>query len=274
MEDTAASPPAPSPPRRAPTPTPAGPLPKKRRTPQTKASAPPPPKKKASGRTPAISKTTKLSYEKTAEEIDASVKTDVDSFFAKVKAQSEAKRNPEKPYFFVRPEVLRQRVDAHQKKLRHARKDSPLSDYDRTLTKSIEEAKKKEKRARKGVAQLGEQSQQSVPPLVIGNEYGSNTNVLEQISGNLHLDQLDEFFAETGLSISQMLGGAHIKSAPEVDHWKKEYVYGKSLYNPEKLMELRTQMYLLNKWYMAACGRKADDYICVKIRNHHYFRWR
>jgi hypothetical protein len=40
---------------------------------------------------------TKLSYEKTAEEIDASVKTDVDSFFTKIKAKSEAKRNPEKP---------------------------------------------------------------------------------------------------------------------------------------------------------------------------------
>jgi hypothetical protein len=36
-------------------------------------------------------------------------------------------------------------------------------------------------------------------------------------------------------------------------------------------MELRTQMYLLNKWYMVVCRRKADDYICVKIRNHHYF---
>jgi hypothetical protein len=60
-------------------------------------SAPLPPKKKASGRTSAISKMTKLSYEKTAEEIDASVKTDVDSFFVKIKAKSEAKRNPEKP---------------------------------------------------------------------------------------------------------------------------------------------------------------------------------
>jgi uncharacterized protein (UPF0216 family) len=128
------------------------------------------------------------------------------------------KRNPKKPYFFIRPEVLRQRVDADQKKLHDAHKDSPLSDYDRTVTKSIEEVKKKEKRARKGVAQLMEQSQQSVLPLVIGNEYGLNMNVLEQISGNVHLDQLDEFFAKTGLSISQMLGGAHIKSAPEVDH--------------------------------------------------------
>jgi hypothetical protein len=107
--------------------------------------------------------------------------------------------------------------------------------------------------------------------LVIGNDYGSNMNVLEQISGNVNLDQLDEFFAKIGLSISQMLGGAPIESASEVDHWKKEYVYSKSLYNPEKLRELRTQMYLVNKWYMAACCRKANDYICIRIRNHHYF---
>jgi hypothetical protein len=111
-----------------------------------------------------------------------------------------------------------------------------------------------------------------VSSLVIGNEYGSNMNVLEQISRNVNLDQLDEFFVKTGLSISQMLGGAPIKSAPKVDHWKKEYVYGKSLYNPKKLRELRTQMYLVNKLYMAACRRKVDDYICIKIRNYHYFR--
>jgi ABC-type phosphate/phosphonate transport system substrate-binding protein len=79
-----------------------------------KVSAPSPPKKKSIGRTPAIPKTMKLFDEKTAEKIDASMKTDVDNFFTKVKAKSEVKRNPEKSYFFVRLEVLRQRVDAHQ----------------------------------------------------------------------------------------------------------------------------------------------------------------
>ena len=29
---------------------------------------------------------------------------------------------------------------------------------------------------------------------------------------------------------------------------------------------------MLNKWYMAACVRKADDYLYVRIRNYHYFR--
>ena len=79
-----------------------------------------------------------------------------------------------------------------KKKRREAQKESSsLSDYDHTLRKSIEEEKKKEKRARKGVAQLGEQSKQSVPPLVIG----SNIDVLDQqIPADLKFDELEIFF--------------------------------------------------------------------------------
>ena len=43
-------------------------------------------------------------------EIKAAVKSDVDSFFKKLKTEREAKRNPEKPYLLLRPEDLRQRV--------------------------------------------------------------------------------------------------------------------------------------------------------------------
>ena len=234
-------------------------------------SAPPPSKKKGTTKKQPIIPQ-KLSYEKTDAELDASIKSDMDSFFEKIKVQRKAKCHPEKSYFFVPPEKLKQNVDAHHKKIRDARKASPLSDYDCTITKSVEETKKKVKGARKGVAQLGEQAQQSVPPLVIGNEYGLNMNMLEQIPGDVNFDQLDAFFAEFGLSLSQVLGGAAIPKASKIDEWKKEYVYGKSLYNPEALRELGMQMYLLNQWYMAACGRKTDDYICVRIRNHHYFR--
>jgi len=153
---------------------------KKRWATQSNVSAALPPKKKASEKKqPIIPK--KLPYEMTDAELDAWVKSDVDSFFKKLKAESEAKRNPEKPYLLLRPEDLRQRVEAQQKKRLEAQKESSsLSDYDRTLWKSIEEEKKKEKRARNGVAQLREQSKQSVPPLVIRNEYGSNINVLDQ----------------------------------------------------------------------------------------------
>ena len=80
------------------------------------------------------------------------------------------------------PQVLI--MDAHQKKVRAARKASPKSDYDRTLSKSIEEAKKTMKRAGKGVPQLGEQEKQSVPDLVVGNEYGTNMDIIQRTYGD------------------------------------------------------------------------------------------
>ena len=86
-------------------------------------------------------------------ELDASVKSDAGSFFKKLKAESEAKNNREKPYLLLRPEDLRQRVEAQQKKRHEAQKElSSLLDYDHTLKKSIEEEKKKEERACKVVA--------------------------------------------------------------------------------------------------------------------------
>jgi len=103
-----------------------------------------------------------------------------------------------------------------------------------------------------------------VPPLVIGIEYGSNIDVLDQqIPADLKFDEVENFIAETGLCLAQMIAGAPIESAPEFDHWQKEYTYGKSLYNLAALNKLGTQMYMLNKWYMTACVRKADDYLCV-----------
>ena len=102
-------------------------------------------------------------------------------FYDKLKMNQEARRNPEKPYFFVAPDILRKKVTSYQHQQRESRKPSKstLSDYDRTLTKSIEAAQKK-KRAGKGIAQLGQQAHQSIPPLVVGNEYGSNLGLMHQ----------------------------------------------------------------------------------------------
>ena len=58
-------------------------------------------------------------------------------------------------------------------------------------------------------------------------------------------------------------------SAPKVNPWNK-FERGKSLYNPEALGELGTQMYLLNKWYMAAC-EWGETFVSVRVRNQHYF---
>nr|ACS88374.1 transposon protein [Coix lacryma-jobi] len=287
-------PPAPSPPRRDPTPPPAPPSPlkraptpppapsprqvptlppptKKRPVTQTKASAPPPPKKTASVRKPAL-KMTKLAYDMTDEETEAAAQKDLNKFFDAAIGSGRAKRNPEKPYLFVCPEKLRQTVDDQHKKVRASRNALPKSDYDRTLSKSIEEAKKTKKRAGKGVPQLGEQKQQSVPDLVVGNEYGTNMDIIQRAYGDVDPEQLLKFFEETGLNVENILGEAGIISAPEVDKWQRAYVYGQSLYNPAALRDLGTQMHLLNQWYLTTCGRKTDDYICVRIRDHDYFR--
>ena len=114
---------------------------------------------------------------------------------------------------------------SYQQQQRESRKPSKstLTDYDRTLTKSIEAAQKK-KRAGKGVAQLGQQAHQSVPPLVVGNEYGSNLGLMHQtnIHPDVDLDHLGEFIEETGLDLYQMFGDGNIESAAEVDIWKKK----------------------------------------------------
>ena len=190
-------------------------------------------------------------------ELNAAVQKDVDSFFKKVKKQREARENPEKPYFYLPPDLLRKKVD--QKK-RESKKTLPKSDYDRSLTKSFEAAQKKS-RPGKGVAQLGQQSQQSVPPLVVRNEYGSNLNL------DVDFEELARFYEETGLDLAQVL--AEEPSALKVDPWKK-FECGKSLYNPEALGELGTEMYLLNKWYMAAC-EQGEAFVPIRVRNQHYF---
>ena len=142
-------------------------------------------------------------------------------FYDKLKKDQEARRNPEKPYFFIAPDILRKKVASYQQQQRESRKPSKstLTDYDRTLTKSIEAAQKK-KRTGKGVAQLGQQSHQSVPPsLVVSNEYDSNLGLMHQanIPPDIDLDHLGEFIEETGLDLYQMFGDGNIESAAEVD---------------------------------------------------------
>ena len=104
----------------------------KRSTPQTKPLAHQPAKKKASSN-PVIPR--KLSYKKSEKELKAEVQKDVKSFFENVRKQRQAKENPEKPYFYLAPDLLRKKVD--QKK-RESQKTRPKSYYDRSLTKSFE----------------------------------------------------------------------------------------------------------------------------------------
>ena len=80
---------------------------------------------------------------------------------------------------------------------------STISDYDRTVLKKIKADKRK---VQQKVAQLDEQAQQSVQPLVVANEYGSNANLLAMtIPANVDLDGLGNWMEETGLPLEALL---------------------------------------------------------------------
>jgi len=52
----------------------------------------------------------KLSYEKSEEEVIATSKAEVKQFFDKLKQKRKERLNPEKSYFYVKPEELRKKV--------------------------------------------------------------------------------------------------------------------------------------------------------------------
>ena len=85
--------------------------------------------------------------------------------------------------------------------MRERKKPSPLSDYECSLDKSYK-ASLKVKRAGKDVAQLGQQSLQSINLLVIGDDY---TNAQ---GGPIDLEQLNSFVDVIGLTPEQLMGGS------------------------------------------------------------------
>ena len=204
----------------------------------------------------------KLPGEMSKEELDDAVKKTVEAFFS----GTGKRKQQEQKHFHLPPAKLRQMVEAEQKKRRQARKPSPPSDFDRTLSKIIKKAAK----AGKTVAQLGEQELQSVPPLVIANEYGSNIDMLDMMEiptdKEVDMTELANFYAMRGIDLGDFL----FESAPVADEWQK-YEHGRSLWNPKTINELGTQLFKLNTLYLDACHRK-EFYISVRIKDDHWFR--
>ena len=93
------------------------PPPSKRPAPQTKNQSPP--AKKATVKPRVIPKI--ISEEK--EEGTDAYKKDMSRFYDKLKMNQEARRNPEKPYFFVAPDILRKKVTSYQHQQRVGNRD-------------------------------------------------------------------------------------------------------------------------------------------------------
>ena len=95
--------------------------------------------------------------------------------------------------------------------------------YECYLDKSYK-ASLKAKRAGKDVAQLGQQSKQSIDPLVVEGDF-TNTQ-----GGPINKEALEDFMATIGLIAEQLMGEASIPTGDYDIYWT--FVYGQSLVNP------------------------------------------
>ena len=128
-------------------------------------------------------------------------------------------------------------------------------DYVRQMRKVAETSGKR----RRDVAQLGQQSNQSIPPLKVTTDEDSG---LEKDPAHRA-----QFAADAGISVSQLDNENLLSSTFEPAKWP--WVYGKDLVSPDELKVLPTQMTRLHKWYkeVVLLGR---EMIIVRVTSEHF----
>jgi hypothetical protein len=99
----------------------------------------------------------------------------------------------------------------------------------------------KARRAGKDVAQLGQQSKQSIDPLIV-----EDGEIVEGVP--IDKAAIEEFLANIGLTREQVLDLGMTIPTSNYDPYRT-YKYGQSLVNPDHYKSLGTQIFLLNKWY-------------------------
>ena len=139
-------------------------------------------------------------------------------------------------------------------------KSPPRGNYERVLAKAYAEAERsgstvsdkrmKERRAGKKIAQLGEQANQSCPPLKVSKDIVANDPSMVPGYSNLGDYLPDDVHYEI----------------MEVDEHK--YHYGKPLVKDER--SLTTMMRRLHDWYMKTC-RESDgmDTLTLRVKPEH-----
>jgi hypothetical protein len=143
--------------------------------------------------------TEKLPYEQSEEESKAAAQKDLDNWNQRL-AESRARRlelqkNPPKSHYIAQRE-LRKKINEREKQQPDARKPSPLLDYERSLDKSYKESRK----AKRAVAQLRQQSKQSMDPLVVEGDCANAQG------SPIDKEALEDFMATTGLTAEQLMG--------------------------------------------------------------------
>jgi hypothetical protein len=226
----------------------------KRKTISTKLSSMPPTTKSKKAKK-AKEPPKKLPYEMTEEETKAEVDAYIKAFFA-------PKKPPPK---FVVPDKAREHwVEV----LERPSKDSPRTDYDRQIIKAhIKQKRSRSSSAKSGkqVPQLGEQENQSVPPL--------NTGISEEMiqkacrAMGVTEAQVIQASLDMNISVAQYLG---LDDTPKAELAYK-YVHGEPLVKIEEVSKLPTKMWRLHNWYMDF-AKDGNTWLTVDVRKEHFFR--
>jgi hypothetical protein len=140
-------------------------------------------------------------------------------------------------------------------------------DYDRQIRKSVQANKERSKSSSasgKSVPQLGEQKNQSCPPLKVFSNTAEGSS-----TGDVAIDPefvaiYGEAAAAHGMSIQDYL--SQLEVFQKVAY---TYRYRHTLVKPELVNGLPTKMRRLHKWYMRACEEGAN-WIYVAYGNEHY----
>src|SRR6185437_12796973 len=174
------------------------------------------------------------------------------TFLLKCKLQREvAKQKPE-----IDP-------DAKEHFIKHFIKDPTKgkereSDYDRQIRKCFSNPKIRRINA-KTVPQLGEQSKQSIPLLIVPREECPDESRDPLTMAGMIL--------QTDLTRAQLLGEA-LQNA----RGKKKFVLGEPLIWPELLPFLPTRMAELHKWYAVQSKANQLDMFPARIKDEHFWR--
>ena len=161
------------------------------------------------------------------------------------------------------------------------------SDYGRELTKlaraQSEQNKGRSAKSGKQIAQLGQQKNQSVPPLIVCSDVDKDFRAamdkdLELLDPRaiaaakelgVTVSQAKEQATALGMSLGQLLGYEY---APMLEMARK-YVQGEPMVSNEEMTGLSTHMRNLHTWYLVHTSKKdAKEWFPLDVRVEHFFK--
>ena len=178
------------------------------------------------------------------------------------------KKKPTEPEFPVTPEDHAACV----KMVKTLAQPPPTlsADYERSILKSAEakeqRLKSTSKSSGKSVAQLGQQKNQSCPPLIVysDTEACSSRDPAPDDIDPEFVAMYGEAAQAQGMSIAQYLD--HLNDFSDIAY---QFRIGNPLVKPELVNQLPTKMRRLHNWYMRSSA-EGGNWIYLRYKNEHY----